>query len=107
FAFEAKNAVDHQERITMRQKRHDAVDVEAAFARRESLRLEDWRGARKFPRERADQLGVRAMAWFYRDDVAANARPEKRQVADDIDDFVPDEFVGEPQRFLAQDRFAA
>src|SRR5437763_13008365 len=47
------------------------------------------------------------MAWFYRDDVAADARSKKRQVADDIDDFVPDEFVGEAQRFLAQDRFAA
>src|SRR5207237_4801982 len=33
--------------------------------------------------------------------------PEKSQVTDDVDDFVPDELVGEAQRFLAQDRFTA
>src|SRR5438477_468767 len=47
------------------------------------------------------------MAGFDRDDVAANPLPEEREVADDIEDFVPDEFVGKAQWFLAQDGFAA
>src|SRR5437773_2527979 len=47
------------------------------------------------------------MARFNRNNMAANGLPEKRKVADDIDDLVTHEFVGEPQRFFAQDRFAA
>src|SRR5207237_8519394 len=48
-----------------------------------------------------------AGAGLDRDDVAANSLPEKREVADDIQDFVPDKFVREPERFLAQHGFAA
>src|SRR6266446_3505215 len=47
------------------------------------------------------------MAWFDRDNMAANPLSEKRKVADNIDDLVTDEFVGKPQRLLAQDRFTA
>src|SRR5215218_7471288 len=47
------------------------------------------------------------MAWFHGDDVAANARRKKREVADDIEDFVPDEFIGETERLLAQNRLAS
>src|ERR1700694_1427845 len=47
------------------------------------------------------------MARFDRNDMAANPLSEKREVADNIDDFVAHEFVGKPQWLLAQDRFAA
>src|SRR5438105_11263677 len=77
FAFEAEDTVDHEERIAVRQNCHDLVDIETAFARWESLRLKHRRRARKFPGQRAHQLGVRAMAGLNRDDVTANSLPEE------------------------------
>ena len=39
--------------------------------------------------------------------MTTNALPEKREVADDIQDLVPNEFVRKSQRFLAQNGFSA
>src|SRR5205085_9135899 len=70
-------------------------------------RLQNRRGTREFLGQGADQLRVGAMPGFNRDDMAANPLPEKREVADNIEDFVAHEFIGESQWFLAQDRVAA
>src|SRR5437868_10821378 len=91
----------------MRQNSHDVVDIETAFAGRKSLRVDDRSETRELASQRADQLGVRAVARFDRDDVATNPLPEEREIADDIEDFMPHEFVGEAQRFLTQNRIAA
>ena len=55
----------------------------------------------------AREFGVGAVAGLDRDDVSANGAAEQREVADDIEDFVPDEFIWETQRLLAQDGIAA
>ena len=47
------------------------------------------------------------MAWFDRDNMAVNSLSEKGEVADNIDDLVTHEFIGKPQRLLAQDCFTA
>ncbi len=60
-----------------------------------------------FAGEGAREFGIRAVAGFDRDDVAADAMREKREVADNIEDFVADELVGKTERLLAQDGFAA
>ena len=39
--------------------------------------------------------------------MTANTLPDQSEVADHIEDFVAHEFVGKPQRLLAQHRFAA
>src|ERR1043166_1266916 len=106
-AFESRDSIDHQERITVRKKFHHLTDIEPAFARRKRVRFKDGSRARELTSERADQLGVRAVTRLNRDDVTVNSLPEKREVPDDIEDFVTDEFVGEPKRFLAQHRVAA
>ncbi len=54
----------------------------------------------------AGEIGIDPVARFDRHHMAANGAAKKRQVADDIENFVPDEFVRKPQRLLAQDRFA-
>jgi hypothetical protein len=42
------------------------------------------------------------MARFDGDDVSAKGTPGQRQIADDIENFVTDKFIGKSQRFLAQ-----
>src|SRR5260370_39772978 len=44
---------------------------------------------------------------LHRRDVTANPSADQRPVADDIENFVPNEFVGETQRFFAQDGLSA
>ena len=57
------------------------------------MRFENGCGSRKFARQGTDELGIRAMAGFDRDHVSPDWLPEQRKVADDIEDFVPNEFV--------------
>ena len=47
------------------------------------------------------------MAGLDRDEMATDAATDKREVADNIEDFVSDEFVLETQRLFTQDRVAA
>jgi hypothetical protein len=75
----------------MRQNLHDFVDVESAFAGGKRFWFENRPEARKLFGERANELGIRTVAGLDRDDMAANPLPEEREVADDIEDFVPDE----------------
>ena len=91
----------------MRQNVHDLIDVEPCFAGGKCARRQARQSLGVLPHERAGQLGIGSVAWFDCDDVAANAMPAKREVANDIEDFMADEFVVEPERFLAQDGVAA
>ena len=53
------------------------------------------------------QLGVRAMPRADSDDMAPQWPTRQSQIADDIEDLVTDKFVGESQRFLAENGVAA
>ena len=53
------------------------------------------------------QIRIRSVAGLYRDDMTSDAAPDQREIADDVENFVPDEFVGKTQWLLAQNRFAA
>ncbi len=57
--------------------------------------------------KRPRQLGVRAVAGFHRDDMAADRRTKQRKVADDVENLVARKLVLESQRVFAQHRFVA
>src|SRR5213075_183963 len=46
------------------------------------------------------------MTRLYRNDMSANASADERDIADDVENFVPREFIGKTQRFLTQDSIA-
>ena len=53
--------------------------------------------------EGAGEVGIGAVARLDRHDMPADGAAEKRQVADDIEDLVPNESRRETERLLAQD----
>src|SRR5438552_850164 len=65
--------------------------------------------AARFDQFRVNEKRVAWKNWFAKlhvisaNDMTANASADERKVADDIENFVPREFVGKTQRFLAQD----
>ena len=101
FSFKANNSVHHQKRVAMRQDFHDLVSVEPAIAGGHRPRYGNRASSRLLACERANQLRIRGVAGFYRHHMTTNAPPDEREIADDIKDFVPHEFVRETQRFLA------
>src|SRR5438093_2704467 len=104
---EADDAVDHQKGITMRQNPHDLFAVESAV----TLRHDSWNGERFAPRlffgDNPGQFRIRRVAGFYRDEMAANSTTDQREIADDVENFVSDEFIGKTQWLFAQDGVAA
>src|SRR5207247_9894311 len=46
------------------------------------------------------------MTRLHRNDMSANASADERDIADDVENFVPREFIGKTQRFLTQDSIA-
>src|SRR5438552_8180537 len=47
------------------------------------------------------------MAGLYCHYMTSDTAPDEREIADDVENFVPDEFVGKTQWFLAENRLAA
>ena len=41
------------------------------------------------------------MTRFDRDQMPSNTPPDQSEVANDVEDFMTDKFIGKPQRFLA------
>src|SRR5438270_12588330 len=102
YAFvEAENPIDHQKRITMRQNLHDLIGLEPAVAFRDNARNGQRVTARLFLRNRVSEFSVRCVPRFYGNEMTANAATDEREVADDVENFVPDEFVRETQRLFA------
>lgn len=108
FAFEADDAVDHEEGVAVGEDAHDLVDVEDGFSEGDGDRARDHaEHASVFGLEAAGHFCVRAVAGFDGDDVAHDAAAEEHEVADDVEDFVADEFVREAERFLGHDAVVA
>src|SRR5712691_7954532 len=91
----------------MRQDLHDLVGVESAVAFRDNARNGQRVTARLFLCNRARELSICGVPRLYGNEMTANAATDKREVADNVENLVPDEFVFESQRLFAQDRVAA
>ena len=104
---EADDPINHQKGIAMRQDLHYLVSVETATAGGDRA----WRRHRAssglLAGESASQLRIRRVAGFHRHHMTANRPADQRQIADNVQNFVPHKFVGEAQRFFAQDRLPA
>ena len=55
----------------------------------------------EFARHCPGQLRVGAVTGLDRDDMTANAMTDEREIANDIEDFVPNEFIRETKRLFA------
>ena len=101
FAVEFHNAIHHEERIAMREDVHDGIDVERSG--RGGNRLGCCRGnGIDTLGEKFCHFGIDAMAGFDSHDMAANETPAEREVADDVENLVANEFIGEAKRLLAE-----
>src|SRR6266404_911371 len=101
---ETQDPIDHQKWITMRQNLDDLVRVEAAIAFRNNSRNGERVASRSFLCDRAREVRICGVSRFYRDEMSTNSTTDQREVADNVEDFVPNELVWEPQRFFAQHR---
>src|ERR1022692_3748733 len=101
FAFESDDPIDQQERITMRQNLHHFVGSETAFSGRKWVRRRHRAPSCLLARQCPRQFRVSAMTGFNRNHMTPNAVTDQRKVANDIENLVPNEFIGETKRFLA------
>ena len=101
FRFEADDAIDHEKRETMRQNLHHFIGIEPTIAARDCSRRGHSASSRLLAGDGAGEARIAGVTGPYCHHVAANASSDQSEVADDIENFVADEFVGEPQRFLA------
>ena len=91
----------------MRQNLHDLLRVKPALAPWQSARHGERLSSRLFPGQRPGHFCIRRVTRFHRDDMTANARADQREIPDDVEDFVPDEFVSKPQRFFTENGITA
>src|SRR6516162_3000265 len=91
----------------MWQNLHDLVAVESAVP----FRHNSPNGKRFTPRlffgDCAREFSVCGVAWFHGDEMAANATTDQREVADNVEDLVSDEFILKTQWLFAQNGIAA
>ena len=107
FALEADDPVNHQKRIAVRKDLHHFASVQTGIAYWDRARCAHRASPRLLASERASQFRIRSMSGLYRHHVTADTPADQREIADNIEDFVPYEFVGKTQRLLAEHRLAA
>src|SRR5947207_14646294 len=107
FTFEPNDPVDHQKWKPMGQNLHDLIGIERAIAERTRLWSRERLALRAFAGKRARQFGIGAVTRLYRNDMSPDSLTDQSKVADDIENLVTNEFVLEPQRFLAHYGIAA
>src|SRR5216110_2170880 len=91
----------------MRQDLHDLFAVESAVAFRYDSRARECVAPRLFFRDRPRQFCICSVPGLHRDEMAADAATDQREIADDVENFVPDEFIRKTQWLFAQDGVAA
>src|SRR5262249_26240004 len=101
FRIETDDPIDHQEREAVRQNLHHLIGVESAVAGWNRTRYSQSASSRLFARDQSSQIRITRVTWFYRDHMPANTSSDQSEIADDIEDFVTDKFIGKPQRLLA------
>ena len=91
----------------MRQNSHYFLTVESAIVFRNNARQREHIASCLFFPDSERQFCICSVTRFDRDEVPSNATANQREIANNIVDFVPNEFVGEAQRFLAENGIAA
>jgi len=107
FAFDGDDTIDHEEGIAVGEKFHDIIDVEDIAAFWGDTWGEEGEGFGELFRDESGEVGVGAVAWFDGDDMTADGATEEGEIADDIENFVANEFVLEAKGFFAEDRVTA
>ena len=77
-------------------KRIQLAQIEPGFALRESLGRKHGDGAVILLCERAREFRIRSVSRLDRDQMSTNPRPEKREVSDDIENFMAHELIRKP-----------
>src|SRR5437773_1468554 len=93
FAFEADDPVNHQKRVAVRKDLHHFASVQTGIAYWDRARCAHRASPRLLASERASQFRIRSMSGLHRHHVTADTPTDQREIADNIEDFVPDEFV--------------
>src|ERR1700730_11822232 len=106
-SFKAENAVDHQKRESMGQDFHYLIRIESSIADWPCPWCRERKPACALSRQRSGEIGIGAMPGFDCDNVSADPLTHQCQISDDIENFVPNEFVREAQRFLAENSVAS
>ena len=91
----------------MRKDLHDLRGGENALADRELGRRDHGHHFGVLLGNGHGELGVGSVPGAHGDDMAEEGASDQGEVADDIENFVADEFVGEAERFFAQDGVVA
>ena len=83
------------------------INIETAFPWRKGPGNGKRRDLGVLFNDRPRQLRVGGVSRFDRNDMTTYASADEREVTDDVENFVPREFICKTQRFLAQDSVAA
>src|SRR5215208_4450354 len=101
FSFKANDPVNHQKRVAVRKDLHHFAGVQTGVAYWDCARCAHRASPGLLASERSSQFRIRSMSGLHRHDVTANTPTDQREIADNIEDFVPYEFVWKTQWFLA------
>src|SRR4030095_10188055 len=93
FALEADDPVNHQKRVAVRKDLHHFASVQTGIAYWDRARCAHRSSPRLLASKRASQFRIRSMSGLHRHHVTADTPTDEREIADNIEDFVPYEFV--------------
>src|ERR1700693_3572639 len=106
-SLERNNPVDHQEGITVWKDFHNILHIHYACPLRYNLRGNHRYHVRVPLGQGLRQFSICRVSGFDRDNVTQEPASGQKEVTDDIEDLVANEFVRISQRFLSHNRFAA
>src|SRR5260370_10952631 len=107
FDLEADDPVNHQKRVAVRKDLHPFASVQTGIAYWDRARCAHRASLGLLACDCPGQIRIRSMAGLYRHHMTSDTAPDKREIADDVENFVPDECVGKTQGLLAENRLAA
>src|SRR4030095_4939386 len=93
FALQGDEPVNHQERVAVRKDLHHFASIQTGIAYWDRTRCAHRASPRLLASERARQFRIRSMSGLHRHHVTADTPTDEREIADNIEDFVPYEFV--------------
>jgi hypothetical protein len=108
FPLEPEHAIDHEEGVTVGKNAHDLIDIERTFANGNIFDRHEL--GKVFPKRVVDGAGefdVEAVAWFGGDDVGLEVTGKEGEIANNIEDFVTNEFVFVAHGFATKEAIAA
>src|ERR1700730_8417970 len=106
-SLERNNPVDHQEGITVWKDFHNILHIHYACPLGNNLRGNHRYHMRVPLSQGLRQFSICRVSGFDRDNVTQKPASSQKEVSDDIEDLVANEFVRISQRFLSHDRITA